>query len=210
MRVEYEREFDDFVTAVSRRLLHAGDLPTGDRTRAEDLAQHGLAAGYARWPSFRQNQKPVGHEIALGTRSGGERLLAWIVQRGAICYGERNQTTANCSQPSASHWMTFLPTAYQMSEWRTGDDPARSWEGQLTVLSGLVAGPVSRVEIALPGGLTEARQVPAPDPRLGTFYWVITHDYKSGGNGAALPARTVYRDGTPVFHCQDEECLPRF
>lgn len=43
--------FSAFVAASSRRLLHAGDLLTGDRARGEDLVQHALAKAYVRWPS---------------------------------------------------------------------------------------------------------------------------------------------------------------
>ncbi len=47
--------FTDFVTATSRRLLHAADLLTGDRPRAEDLVQHALARTHVRWDSVRDN-----------------------------------------------------------------------------------------------------------------------------------------------------------
>jgi RNA polymerase sigma-70 factor (sigma-E family) len=53
--VDHEDEFASFVANVSRRLLHAGDLLTGDRARGEDLVQNGLAVAYARWPSIRAN-----------------------------------------------------------------------------------------------------------------------------------------------------------
>jgi RNA polymerase sigma-70 factor (sigma-E family) len=48
-----DAEFTEFVVGSLRRLLHAGDLLTGDRGRAEDLVQHGLAKAYERWPSIR-------------------------------------------------------------------------------------------------------------------------------------------------------------
>jgi DNA-directed RNA polymerase specialized sigma24 family protein len=54
MKATDEQEFEAFVQVVSGRLLHAGDLLTGSRARAEDLVQHGLAVAYARWPLIRE------------------------------------------------------------------------------------------------------------------------------------------------------------
>lgn len=48
-----EEEFTEFVEGASRRLLHAADLLTGDRARAEDLVQNALARTYARWSHVR-------------------------------------------------------------------------------------------------------------------------------------------------------------
>lgn len=45
--------FEVFVAAASGRLLHAGDLLTGDRARAEDLVQLALARAFLRWGSIR-------------------------------------------------------------------------------------------------------------------------------------------------------------
>lgn len=69
-------EFTDFVAAVSRRLLHAGDLLTGDRARAEDLVQHALARAYARWPSVRD-----GNPEAYVRRSMLNAYLDWWRRR---------------------------------------------------------------------------------------------------------------------------------
>ena len=38
-----DEQFTEFVARTSGRLLHAGDLLTGDRARAEDLLQTALA-----------------------------------------------------------------------------------------------------------------------------------------------------------------------
>ena len=48
-----DQDFAVFVAARSRRLLHAGDLLTGDRAPAEDLVQQALARAYLRWGSIR-------------------------------------------------------------------------------------------------------------------------------------------------------------
>ncbi len=45
--------FEAFVTGASGRLLHAGDLLTGDRARAEELVQLALARAFLRWGSIR-------------------------------------------------------------------------------------------------------------------------------------------------------------
>lgn len=46
-------EFSAFVAGSARRLLHAADLLTGDRARAEDLLQHAYAKAYEHWASVR-------------------------------------------------------------------------------------------------------------------------------------------------------------
>lgn len=51
--VSDDEDFTAFVARTSPRLLHSGDLLTGDRTRAEDLLQNALARAYLRWPSIR-------------------------------------------------------------------------------------------------------------------------------------------------------------
>ncbi len=58
MDAQHEAEFVAFVAQRSRRLRPA-DLLTGDRGRAEDLVQNGLAVAYARWPSIRANNPEV-------------------------------------------------------------------------------------------------------------------------------------------------------
>ncbi|WP_331766015.1 SigE family RNA polymerase sigma factor [Embleya sp. NBC_00896] len=52
---EAEREFEQFVQANARRLLHAATLLTGDRGRGEDLVQNTLARTYLRWPRIRHD-----------------------------------------------------------------------------------------------------------------------------------------------------------
>lgn len=48
-----DEEFTLFVEGTSRSLLHAADLLTGDRARAEDLVQHALARTYSHWSRVR-------------------------------------------------------------------------------------------------------------------------------------------------------------
>ena len=43
-----DEDFSHFVAANGRRLLHAGDLLTGDRARAEDLVLAAIAVGAPR------------------------------------------------------------------------------------------------------------------------------------------------------------------
>ncbi len=47
--MSHDEQFSAFVAARSTRLLHAADLLTGDRARAEDLLQGALARAYQRW-----------------------------------------------------------------------------------------------------------------------------------------------------------------
>jgi len=42
-------EFADFVATSQARMVRIGELLTGDRGRAEDLAQHGYAKAYSAW-----------------------------------------------------------------------------------------------------------------------------------------------------------------
>jgi RNA polymerase sigma-70 factor (sigma-E family) len=47
------REFADFVAGSQARMVRLGELLTGDRGRAEDLAQDGYARAYAAWARIR-------------------------------------------------------------------------------------------------------------------------------------------------------------
>ncbi len=46
-------EFADFVAGTQARMVRLGELLTGDRGRAEDLAQEGFAKAYAVWGRIR-------------------------------------------------------------------------------------------------------------------------------------------------------------
>jgi RNA polymerase sigma-70 factor (sigma-E family) len=46
-------DFASFVTGTQARMLRLAELLTGDRARAEDLAQDGYAKAYAAWPRIR-------------------------------------------------------------------------------------------------------------------------------------------------------------
>jgi RNA polymerase sigma-70 factor (sigma-E family) len=46
-------EFTDFVAGSQARMVRLAELITGDRGRAEDLAQHGFASAYASWGRIR-------------------------------------------------------------------------------------------------------------------------------------------------------------
>ena len=52
-RDEEIEEFSGFVASTQRTMVRFGELLTGDRGRAEDLAQHGFARAYAAWPRIR-------------------------------------------------------------------------------------------------------------------------------------------------------------
>lgn len=100
-----DQDFVVFVAARSRRLLHAGDLLTGDRARAEDLVQQALARAYVRWGSIRDGN-PEAYvrkamlnayldwwrrlrwrempENAAGQGSQGEDLAVDVVRRDAV------------------------------------------------------------------------------------------------------------------------------
>ncbi len=46
-------EFSDFVASAQARMVRVGELLSGDRGRAEDLAQHGFAQAYTAWRRIR-------------------------------------------------------------------------------------------------------------------------------------------------------------
>ena len=46
-------EFTDFVANSQARMVRIGELLAGDRSRAEDLAQHGYAQAFAAWHRLR-------------------------------------------------------------------------------------------------------------------------------------------------------------
>jgi RNA polymerase sigma-70 factor (sigma-E family) len=71
-------DFAAFVTASSRRLLHAADLLTGDRSRAEDLVQHALTRTYVRWPALRDgNPEAYTRKIVFHAYLDWWRRLRW-------------------------------------------------------------------------------------------------------------------------------------
>jgi RNA polymerase sigma-70 factor (sigma-E family) len=67
-----DEEFTRFVEGTANRLLHAADLLTGDRARAEDLVQNALARTYSHWSSVRR-----GHPEAYVRRAVLNGYLDW-------------------------------------------------------------------------------------------------------------------------------------
>jgi len=49
-------EFSAFVAASQAKMVRLAELLTGDRGRAEDLAQHGFAQAYAAWRRIRTGE----------------------------------------------------------------------------------------------------------------------------------------------------------
>jgi RNA polymerase sigma-70 factor (sigma-E family) len=49
-------EFSAFVAASQTKMVRLAELLTGDRGRAEDLAQHGFAQAYAAWRRIRNGE----------------------------------------------------------------------------------------------------------------------------------------------------------
>jgi RNA polymerase sigma-70 factor (sigma-E family) len=49
-------EFSAFVVSSQAKMVRLGELLTGDRGRAEDLAQHGFAQAYAAWRRIRTGE----------------------------------------------------------------------------------------------------------------------------------------------------------
>jgi RNA polymerase sigma-70 factor (sigma-E family) len=77
-RCSDDEDFAVFVAARSRRLLHAGDLLTGDRARAEDLVQQALARAYVRWGSLRDgNPEAYVRKAMLNAYLDWWRRLRW-------------------------------------------------------------------------------------------------------------------------------------
>jgi RNA polymerase sigma-70 factor (sigma-E family) len=60
MLTDADDDFSQFVAACGGRLLHAADLLTGDRGRAEDLLQYALERAWLRWPRIRDGN-PEGY-----------------------------------------------------------------------------------------------------------------------------------------------------
>lgn len=71
MAQAWDREFTEFIVGCLRRLLHAGDLLTGNRGQPEDLVQHALAKAYERWPSIRDGSPEAPPRSLSGGRSSG-------------------------------------------------------------------------------------------------------------------------------------------
>lgn len=49
-------EFSTFVAGSQKKMVRLAELLTGDRGRAEDLAQHGFAQAYAAWRRIRTGE----------------------------------------------------------------------------------------------------------------------------------------------------------
>ncbi len=49
-------EFSEFVARSQARMVRLAELLTGDRGRAEDLAQHGYVQAYAAWRRIREGE----------------------------------------------------------------------------------------------------------------------------------------------------------
>ena len=60
-------DFADFVRSSQAKMLRLAELLTGDRGRAEDLAQDGYAKAYAAWTRIRGG--PTGGAAAPGASS---------------------------------------------------------------------------------------------------------------------------------------------
>jgi hypothetical protein len=227
------------VVVAALALLSSGHLPwasqravrpaDGTRISASGLAALPLNTGHG--PSIVQpkswsqkSMQPKGKIIVLRTYSDRSQSLAWVSRGGGMCYGSQLDPTApdppagrksgSGPEPSLCSPLTNVPAQglYQLAQWGDGNSPPDSEQAQTTVLSGLVRGPVTRVAIDLPSGLVDAHLIPAPDARLGTFYWVTTNEFAMDGTVAGtgarqIPGRTVFRGDQPVFHCEQIECL---
>jgi RNA polymerase sigma-70 factor (sigma-E family) len=95
MRTDDEEDFARFVAGTAGRLLHAADLLTGDRGRAEDLVQHALERAWVRWPSIRD-----GNPEAYARRTMLNAYLDWWRRRR---WRELPQTAAPDSPAPSDH-----------------------------------------------------------------------------------------------------------
>lgn len=67
--------FDEFCRALSARLVGSLVLQTGDRVRAEDVAQEALARAWIRWPEVAAMTNPNGwvYTVAFNLAMSGKR-----------------------------------------------------------------------------------------------------------------------------------------
>jgi RNA polymerase sigma-70 factor (sigma-E family) len=88
-----EAEFDAFCRSVSSRLVGSLVIQTGDRGRAQDIAQEALARAWVRWSSVATMASPEGwvfrvaFNLAIGARRRGRaeaRANARIGSAGAV------------------------------------------------------------------------------------------------------------------------------
>jgi RNA polymerase sigma-70 factor (sigma-E family) len=82
-------EFSGFVARTQGRMVRLGELLSGDRGRAEDLAQHGFAQAYAAWRRVRDGDPEAyvrrcivnAHTDWWRRRSSHERPTAELPER---------------------------------------------------------------------------------------------------------------------------------
>jgi RNA polymerase sigma-70 factor (sigma-E family) len=70
-------DYGEFVTAAYARLIHAADLLTGDRARAEDLVQHALVRTYLKWSSIESSPEAYTRKIIINAYLDWWRRIRW-------------------------------------------------------------------------------------------------------------------------------------
>jgi len=75
---EDEAEFDAFVHASSRRLLHAAFLLTGDRGRAQDLVQLALERTCIHWRSAAESPHAYARTVMVHQATDWWRARRWV------------------------------------------------------------------------------------------------------------------------------------
>ena len=86
-------EFSAFVAASQTRMVRLAELLTGDRGRAEDLAQHGFAQAYAAWRRIRNGEPDAyvrrcivnAHTDWWRRRSWREQPFAIMPEQPSVC-----------------------------------------------------------------------------------------------------------------------------
>jgi hypothetical protein len=204
----------------------AAATPGTDRSKLPASTGHGPSArtftkdgyGVDEEGHGRPLAPPAGPAIVLAPATTGapggpyRAALLWLSKDASVVLGSRESAGAKL-QPSSSTVLDHLPAEglWGGAQYSDNSQPPNSHLPVRTILLGLVRGPVTRVVIGLPDGEVTAHLAPASDPRLGTFYWVVTNDFDVDGDtvsGAATAlTRTVYRGTQPVFRCEGDGCL---
>jgi RNA polymerase sigma-70 factor (sigma-E family) len=79
-----DNDFRAFVVASRRRLVHLADLLTGDRGRAEGLAQHALVRTYLAWSRVRHGDpEAYARRVVINANVDWWRRRSWREQLGA-------------------------------------------------------------------------------------------------------------------------------
>ncbi len=129
-----DEEFDAFVRASAPRLLHAAFALTGDRGRAEDLAQTALERTYLKWGNDIADPYAYARRVLVNATRDWWRRKSWVEQpvaevpdRGissdsSLAHAERDEVLRALGQLSTNERAVLVLRYYEdMSEQDTAD-----------------------------------------------------------------------------------------